>query len=246
MNYKKMPTGYGIVQSDIMKMKDLSIQAKALYSLLASITGSNTYCFPKMETISEYLGISRQMVSKYMKELVEKKLIKKTKMYNDIRNNNKYEVMFIDNECKLDDTHDVNYTLHPKVSKVDVINNNSINNNSINNINSKLSDDNPIPQQVIDYLNEKTGKKFTLTKTYKKSILKHLKEFTLEDFKRVIDYKYQEWHKDKAMCQYIRPSTLFSGKFDKYVDEAKNVVIEAGIDESGEIKYTYEESEMMC
>jgi hypothetical protein len=93
---KKMPTGYGMVQTEVMKLKGLSIEAKAIYCLLASYTGSKEYCFPKIETMCEDLGVSEQRFYKHIRQLKEKNLIKITKLYGDMRNNNKYEIGYID------------------------------------------------------------------------------------------------------------------------------------------------------
>lgn len=74
-------------------------------------------------------------------------------------------------------------------------------------------------QEVIEYLNQKTGKKF---KAGSKANQKHIKArfsegFTLEDFKRVIDLKCEEWY-GSQMEMYLRPETLFGSKFDSYLN----------------------------
>ena len=43
--------------------------------------------------------------------------------------------------------------------------------------------------------------------------------FTLEDFKRVIDWKVSKWI-GTDMEQYLRPETLFGTKFESYLNEA--------------------------
>ena len=43
--------------------------------------------------------------------------------------------------------------------------------------------------------------------------------FSLEDFKKVIDTKTNEWKNDKTMCKYLRPETLFVTKFESYLNE---------------------------
>jgi uncharacterized phage protein (TIGR02220 family) len=48
------------------------------------------------------------------------------------------------------------------------------------------------------------------------------KSFTLEDCSLVVRYKHGEWSGDDKMRKYIRPQTLFSSKFETYLDEAKN------------------------
>ena len=124
---KKMITGYGMVQTEVMKIKGLSMQAKAVYSYLASMTGSKDYCFPKQETIAEDMGVSRQMIGVYIKELVDKKLIIKSKLFNDIRRNLKYEVCYI--ECKTGLSSNDKHTLHSTTSTFGTINNNKDNKN---------------------------------------------------------------------------------------------------------------------
>ena len=74
-------------------------------------------------------------------------------------------------------------------------------------------------QEVIEYLNQKTGKKFKAgSKANQKHIKARLSEgFTLEDFKRVIDLKCEEWS-GSQMDMYLRPETLFGSKFDSYLN----------------------------
>lgn len=72
---------------------------------------------------------------------------------------------------------------------------------------------------VVAYLNEKAKTKYrpTSAKT-KKAIHARLSEnFTLEDFKTVIDKKCAEWI-GTNMEMYLRPSTLFGTKFEEYLN----------------------------
>lgn len=76
--------------------------------------------------------------------------------------------------------------------------------------------------EIIDYLNEKTGKKFSAkSEANKKLISGRFREGrTLEDFKHVIDVKCQQWLDNPKMSEFLRPSTLFSQKnFENYVNE---------------------------
>lgn len=76
---------------------------------------------------------------------------------------------------------------------------------------------------IINYLNKKTGKHFKhQTEATKKLINSRLKEnFTIDDFKAVIDCKTSQW-KDTDMGKYLRPSTLFGNKFESYVNEVSD------------------------
>lgn len=76
-------------------------------------------------------------------------------------------------------------------------------------------------KEIVDYFNEVTGKHYTYTgKDTVKFIKARLKEkFTVEDFKTVIFKKASQWH-GTDMEQYIRPQTLFSNKFESYLNES--------------------------
>jgi uncharacterized phage protein (TIGR02220 family) len=85
--------------------------------------------------------------------------------------------------------------------------------------------------QVIEYLNQVAGKKFDPKKdAARKPVMARLNEpgnqYSLEDFKRVIDNKTAEWtgqvsSSGKPMTNYLRPKTLFSKEnFENYLNEA--------------------------
>lgn len=98
--FKAMPSGYGIVQTSVMKMPGVTIQGKAIYALLASYTGNKEFCFPSLETIGKDVGLSKPMVVKYVKELEAVGLIRKSRLYPDskMKKHSKYEVMLLDEE----------------------------------------------------------------------------------------------------------------------------------------------------
>ena len=74
---------------------------------------------------------------------------------------------------------------------------------------------------VIDYLNLKTGSKYRYSKSSTKHILARLGEgFTVDDCKSVIDKKCNEWLQDPYMSKFLRPETLFAGKFEGYLNQA--------------------------
>ena len=75
---------------------------------------------------------------------------------------------------------------------------------------------------IINYLNYKLDSNYRVkNKVTQKHIKARLKEgFTLEDFKIVIDKKYEEWY-GTDMQQYLRPETLFGTKFESYLNAPK-------------------------
>ena len=76
-------------------------------------------------------------------------------------------------------------------------------------------------KEIVDYLNNATNSNYRhTTETTKKLIKARINEgFTLEDFKTVIDKKVLLWGKDLKMSAYLRPETLFSNKFEGYLNE---------------------------
>lgn len=72
---------------------------------------------------------------------------------------------------------------------------------------------------IVDYLNQKAEKNFRSTsKATQQHINARLAEnFTVEDFKKVIDTMCAKW-KGKEMDEYLRPSTLFGPKFENYLN----------------------------
>ena len=74
-------------------------------------------------------------------------------------------------------------------------------------------------EEIIRYLNEKTGRDYHKTTAHIKYIKDRLGEgYTLDNFKSVIDIKVKEWL-GTEMSKYLRPQTLFGGKFDSYLNQ---------------------------
>lgn len=104
---------------------------------------------------------------------------------------------------------------------------NTINKNDKNDKNDKNNNIYIVEQkQIIDYLNKKTGSNYkTSTSKTKSLITSRLNEkYTVEDFKKVIDVKSEQWLKDSKMKAYLRPETLFGSKFEGYLNEQKEEV----------------------
>ena len=76
-------------------------------------------------------------------------------------------------------------------------------------------------KEIIGYMNEICGTQYKPnTKKNRELIQARMNEgFTVEDFKTVIYKKARQWKDDKKMCQYLRPITLFSPKFESYLNE---------------------------
>ena len=89
----------------------------------------------------------------------------------------------------------------------------------------------PVPyQEVVEYLNQKTGKNFKHTsKVTQRHIRARLAEgFTVSDFKQVIDKKCSDWLRDQKMKEYLRPETLFGTKFESYLNSKTTTAKQTG------------------
>ncbi|MCG1427661.1 conserved phage C-terminal domain-containing protein [Staphylococcus epidermidis] len=121
-------------------------------------------------------------------------------------------------------------------------NNNSTNNDSTN-IDSTYIDENILSgnptaypyKDVIDYLNQQTGKNYKSTTKKNQTVIRARTDegFSLDDFKRVIDNKVAEW-KGTNMEKYLRPETLFGTKFEGYLNQELQP---SGMDQLERMKY---------
>ena len=96
---------------------------------------------------------------------------------------------------------------------------------------------------IIDYLNQvcKTHFKYNTPKSVI-CIKARLKEgFSIDDFKTVIDDKYREWS-GTEFERYLKPDTLFSNKFEGYLNYAQKETKNSSFDENDFIRNAIERS----
>lgn len=109
--------------------------------------------------------------------------------------------------------------------------------------NEKTSETEQIPyQEIIEYLNEKAGKQYRYTTPKTRELIKARwnEGFTLDDFKKVIDNKTLEW-KNTKWENYLRPVTLFSTKFESYLNDDPNIILRKKKEESKKEEYNIQE-----
>ena len=75
-------------------------------------------------------------------------------------------------------------------------------------------------EEIVTFLNLKTGSAYGHERTKTKGLIKALwKEgFRLEDFRKVIENMTAAWGGDPKLRNYLRPETLFSSKFESYLN----------------------------
>lgn len=86
---------------------------------------------------------------------------------------------------------------------------------------------NGIPyKEIIDCLNESTGKNYRHTTKQTQSLIRArwYEGFTVDDFRRVITGRVEKWRGDAKMNEYLRPQTLFGGKFEAYLQDSVPII----------------------
>ena len=105
----------------------------------------------------------------------------------------------------------------------DIVNSNSlVNKNNIEKENKKRKSDSNSEtiKEIVEYLNEVCGTNYRASADDTiKHINARLKErYTIDDFKKVIDIKHNEWQ-NTEWEKYLRPKTLFGTKFESYLNQ---------------------------
>jgi uncharacterized phage protein (TIGR02220 family) len=139
------------------------------------------------------------------------------------KSTNKFSIITV---CNYDDYQtQENPTNQQLTSNQPATNQQLTTNNNVNNITKNKDNVGQKPRQqipykkIIDFFNEVTGKDFKHSTNGTKSQIRarFAEGFTIDDFKTVIQGKFDEWKCDEKMEQYIRPTTLFGTKFESYL-----------------------------
>lgn len=74
-------------------------------------------------------------------------------------------------------------------------------------------------KEILDDLNSKIGSRYTATPKHKELISARLKEgHSIEDFRIVHSKMIEAWGNDQKMREFLRPITLYSTKFESYLN----------------------------
>ena len=209
-------SGYGIVTKHVM-LSSISIQSKGVYAYLSSYAGQGSEAFPSVSRMIKELNIARASIIKYLKELEDSGFIRKEKLKDDpFNHSNKYVLIYTIEGSNSELTEGSNSEL-TEGSNSEL---SPIKNNVKTIINKKDT-----CQPVIDYLNEVTKKKFQPRNESAILQLWHrIKETSIDDCKKVLDYLAKNWLKDDKMKGYLDYTTPFrKSNFYKYLDKADNV-----------------------
>lgn len=224
------------IPKEIWLSTDLKVMEKLILVEIDSLDNEDG-CFASNEHFSKFFSLSKNRCSEIIKSLEKKGYIDINYIYQDgskaiakrvIRCIRKTDrgIRNIDNPTRK--------TEEGYSEKCE--DNNTSFSNTFNNTSNKKdiveqSSTAPLPyEEIVQYLNQKTGKNFKHTsKVTQRHIRARFAEgFTVNDFKQVIDNKCNDWLRDQKMKEYLRPETLFGTKFESYLNSKATTTKQTG------------------
>lgn len=208
------PNYYAIIPAEVRYDNSLKDKAKLLYGEITALSDKNGYCYASNRYFAELYNVSQTTISMLIKNLIDNGYIESEIIYKEGSKEilNRYLKIIKGGYLK-------NFKEGIKENLKD---NNTSNNNTSNN-NKKYKKEIEIPyEEIVNYLNEKanTNFKYTTKNTQKNIKARYKENYTLEDFKKVIDNKTKEWLYTKYEI-YLRPDTLFGEKFELYLHQKR-------------------------
>lgn len=206
------------IQSFMVKDLKLSGNELITYALIFGFCQDGESRFQgSLQYIADWTASTKRGVQKVLARLCEKNLIlKHQKTINNVVFNEydiNWEMLYASKFTGMEQSS----TPHEQSSPNNIINNIDKEKSIVNNTQKEKSISNDC-LEILNYLNEKAGTRFRSGENNIKFIKARLKEYSVDDLKRVIDIKVKEW-KGTNMQQYLRPETLFNAtKFESYIN----------------------------
>lgn len=212
------PNYYAIIPADVRYDEKLKLGEKMMYGEITALSKKNGICYASNNYFAKLYNVSPQAISKWIKNLEKNNYIS-ISYERDGKAIIKRNISMVSTQVDRVSTEvegGINSGLEGYQQEIKE-NNTSINNTSIKN--KEIYKESI--EEIINYLNNKIDTHYrTTTPKTKQLIIARLNEgFKVDDFKTVIDNKYSTWFKDKKMCNYLRPETLFGTKFENYLNE---------------------------
>ena len=210
---------------------DLPMSARCLYFTLGMLADDDGFVgSPK--AIMRQIGASEDdikilIIKKFVLDLDDGIIvIKHWRINNYLRNDRYKETTYADEKKLLEVEENGSYRISDQryTNGIPSIGKDSIGKNSkdiyIPEENPEKSDSKAeLYRRIINYLNEKAGKKFRVGNEVTRLIDARLNAGAEEqDFYTVIDNMCSKWLDDEKMNEYLRPITLFGSKFDSYLN----------------------------
>jgi uncharacterized phage protein (TIGR02220 family) len=209
---------YTMINNYLIKDKNLNLKDKGMLLVLLSLPDNWDFSVMGLMTLCKE---SKNTINDILNNLEKYNYLERNKIYENGRIKDwRYDIYEIPKKLYLKnqdiEIQDIDFL---DIENYTQLNTNKESTKELNTNNKEIYKESI--EKIINYLNNKidTHYKTTTPKT-KQLITARLNEgFTVEDFIKVIDNKYSTWFKDKKMCTYLRPETLFGTKFENYLNE---------------------------
>lgn len=224
---------YTVMSNVHLKDKNLSLKAVGLLSKVLSLPSDWDYTVKGLCSICKE---EERAIKSALKELKEYRylIVNKIKPY---QNNNFFSYEYIFYEIPFDDIVNQDVTTQDVTTQDVNVQSVGVHNVGVHNVGVQSVPTNKYTKplntnilntnkyngaftEIINHLNAVLGTNYKpTTKKTKDLIQARLKEnFTVDDFKTVIDKKHKQW-RGTEMEKYLRPETLFGTKFEGYLNE---------------------------
>ncbi|TDM12685.1 conserved phage C-terminal domain-containing protein [Macrococcus bovicus] len=215
----EQPSYYAILTANVRYDNRLTDSEKILFAEITALSNKYGYCTASNGYFAKLYNVHKITVSNRIANLKKLNYLRDEMIYEgkEIKQRKLYPLVDALTPINANANTPVSHTVNTPINANAKENITSINNTS-NNISS--SDARP-HEEIINYLNEKTGKKFShKTKQTVEFINGRLGEGkTIDDFKKVIDVKVDEWL-NTDQDKHLNPSTLFRpANFEKYLNQ---------------------------
>lgn len=224
-------TGYGLVFKRVMKDRNISIEAKALYSYLSAYAGADESSFPSVELIKHELNIGKQRYQRARRELEKVGYLQVDRKQNgNIYGSNLYTLFHNPRQVDI-------RPVDSQPVEIQSVDNQPTTNNSITN-NNITSNSKTINNSATDVTRERfeewwklydkkldKKKAFSLFKSaLKKHEFETIMNGTKEYLKTITDKQYQKY-----------PKTFLSQ--ESYLNDFSEELQPSGMDQLNRMKY---------
>ncbi|ASN70488.1 hypothetical protein 7F7_48 [uncultured Caudovirales phage] len=228
---KNSITGYGLVFKRVMKDRNISIEAKALYSYLSAYAGADESAFPSVELIKHELNIGKQRYQRARRELEKAGYLQVDRKQNgNIYGSNLYTLFHSPRQVDI-------RPVDSQPVEIQSVDNQPTTNNSITN-NNITSNSKTINNSATDVTRERfeewwklydkkldKKKAFSLFKSaLKKHEFETIMNGTREYLKTITDKQYQKY-----------PKTFLSQ--ESYLNDFSEELQPSGMDQLNRMKY---------
>ena len=230
---REQPNYYSIIPANVRYDENLKANEKLLYGEITALANKNGYCWAENKYFAELYKVHKKTVSEWIGNLekqgyisIKLEYIKGTKQVSKRYIYIKHPIHEKADRYPRKDSHPI----HEKTEEE--LNTTSINNTSTNKDHSTAKAERIPYKEIIDYLNGQTGRRYSHKANKNQDLIKARwnEGFRLDDFIQVVNNKVNDWLRDEKMNQYLRPATLFSNKFDGYLNETNKRKVTSGND----------------